>query len=270
VWDRKPLEIDLSARYLGDGFDNPHARGISMSDQWMGSTDRGEIGVRLDLSWKVAKWMRLRVGEDVWRATRWADGDSETDAVVHQWRNDTFFRVDGYPFDWWTMGAFFLLRDNDLEGAGWTWTDRDGDLKGVDYAFNGMKYQAGAQTSFIPLKWLRLDLYYKISFYHAAKLSMEETLQKGHYGTFKIRAKPLSWLVLTGRAKYYKGELETEEEGAAGGEEYAEGYLQVEFIPLKGLAFGGRGAMRHYFHENADGVVPGEEWFWRASVEYSF
>jgi hypothetical protein len=82
--------------------------------------------------------------------------------------------------------------------------------------------------------------------------------------------KPLSWLVFSGRAKYFKGELEIEEQGAAMGEESVEAYLQVEFIPMKGLAFGGRGAMRTFFNEDADGVTPPDEWLWRASVEYSF
>ena len=273
VWERKPLEIDFSARYLGDDYDNPHARGISMSDQWMGSADRGEAGFRLDASWKVAKWLRLRLGEDVWRAARWNDPSptvANPEEKTHFWRNETYLRVDGYPFDWWAMGVYGLYRDNDLGAAGWTWIDPNGDEEGMDYAYNGTQWRVGAQTNFTPLKWLRLDLYYQAKFFHEKKLSLEKELQKGHYTYFKVRVKPLDWLTVSARAKYFKGELAAEEGATSGGEEYAEGYLQCEVKPMKGVAIGGRGAMRGFLHQNADGETPPTEYFWRASVAYSF
>ena len=273
VWERKPVEIDASVRYLGDDYDNPHARGISMSDQWLGNADRGEIGFRLDASWKVAKWLRLRLGEDVWRAARWND-PSETASnpaeKTHFWRNETYLRVDGYPFNWWTVGVYALYRDNDLETSGWTWTDPNDDEEGVDYSFNGEQWRVGAQTSFIPLKWMRLDLYYQLKFFHDQKLSLEKEFQKGHYTYFKIRVKPIHWLTVSARAKYFKGELAAEEGATGEGEEYGEGYLQLEVRPLRGLAIGGRGAMRGFLHENASGETPPNEYFWRATVAYSF
>jgi len=273
VWERKPWEIDVSARYLGDEFDNPHARAISMSDQWLGNTDRGEIGIRADASWKPAKWIRLRLGQDVWRAARWNDPSPTTSnpaQKAHFWRNETYLRVDGYPFKWWTVGVYGLFRDNNLETSGWSWTDPNGDAEGVDYGFNGEQWRVGAQTSFIPLKWMRLDLYYQVKFFHEAKLSLEKKLQKGHYTYLKIRVKPVHWLTLSARGKYFKGELDAEEGATINGEEYAEGYLQVEFRPIKGLAIGGRGAVRGFLHENASGETPSNEYFWRASVAYRF
>ncbi|MFH1532121.1 MAG: helix-hairpin-helix domain-containing protein [Pseudomonadota bacterium] len=273
VWQRKPLEIDASVRYLGDDYDNPHARGISMSDQWLGNADRGELGLRLDASWKVAKWLRLRLGEDVWRAARWNDPNETTSnpaEKTHLWRNETYLRVDGYPFNWWTVGVYALYRDNDLESSGWTWTDPNGDVEGVDYSFNGTQWRVGAQTSFIPLKWMRLDLYYQLKFFHEKKLSLEKELQKGHYTYFKIRVNPVHWLTVSARAKYFKGELAAEEGATGEGEEYGEGYLQLEVRPYKGLAIGGRGAMRGFLHVKADGETPPNEYFWRATVAYSF
>lgn len=273
VWERKPWEVDVSARYLGDDFDNPHARGISMSDQWMGNTDRGEIGLRADASWKPVKWLQLRVGQDLWRAARWNDPSPTTSNPAkkdHFWRNETYLRVDGYPFRWWTVGVYGLFRDNNLETSGWTWTDPNGDSEGVDYGFNGEQWRVGAQTSFIPLKWMRLDLYYQVKFFHEAKLSLEKKLQKGHYTYFKIRVKPVHWLTVSARAKYFKGELDAEEDATTEGEEYAEGYLQLEFRPLKGLAIAGRGAIRGFLYENSRGETPSNEYFWRASVAYRF
>jgi len=273
LWERKPLEIDVSARYLGDEYDNPHARGISMSDQWLGSSDRGEIGFRADASWKVAKWLRLRLGQDVWRAARWNDPNetvSNPAEKTHLWRNETYLRVDGYPFDWWAIGVYGLFRDNDISASGWTWVDPGGDAEGVDYSFNGEQWRVGAQTSFTPLKWMRLDLYYQVKFFHQKNLSLEKELQKGHYTYFKIRVKPVHWLTVSARAKYFKGELAAEEGATSEGEEYAEGYLQLEVRPYKGVAIGGRGAMRGFLHEKADGETPPNEYFWRASVAYSF
>ncbi len=273
VWERKPWEIDVSARYLGDEFDNPHARAISMSDQWLGNTDRGEIGIRADASWKPVKWIRLRLGQDVWRAARWNDPSPTTSNPAekdHFWRNETYLRVDGYPFKWWTVGVYGLFRDNNLETTGWSWTDPNGDSEGVDYGFNGEQWRVGAQTNFTPLKWMRLDLYYQVKFFHEAKLSLEKTLQKGHYTYFKIRVKPVHWLTVSARAKYFKGELDAEEGATIGGEEYAEGYLQVEFRPIQGLAIGGRGAVRGFLNENSSGETPSNEYFWRASVAYRF
>jgi len=273
VWERKPLEIDASVRYLGDDFDNPHARGISMSDQWLGSADRGELGARLDVSWKVAAWLRLRLGEDLWRAARWNDPDetvSNPAEKTHFWRNETYLRLDGYPFDWWAVGVYGLFRDNDLDSSGWTWTDPGGDGEGVDYAFNGEQWRFGAQTSFTPLKWLRMDLYYQMKLFHEKKLSLEEELQRGHYTYFKVRMKPVHWLTFSARAKYFKGELVSEEGATSEGEEYAEGYVQVEVRPYPGLAVGGRGAMRGFLHENSSGEIPPDEYFWRATVAYSF
>ncbi len=273
VWGRKPLEIDISARYLGDEFDNPHARGISMSDQWLGNSDRGEIGFRADASWKPVKWLRLRLGQDLWRAARWNDPNepvSNPAEKTHLWRNETYLRVDGYPFSWWTVGVYGLFRDNDINASGWTWVAPGGVTEGVDYGFNGEQWRVGAQTSFTPLKWMRLDLYYQVKLFHEKKLSLEKELQKGHYTYFKIRVKPVHWLTVSARAKYFKGELAAEEGATSEGEEYAEGYLQFEFRPVKGVAIGGRGAVRGFLYENSSGETPPNEYFWRASLAYSF
>jgi len=262
------VALDLSLRYLGDNYDNPHARAISMADEWLGSPDRGELGFRLDGAWRIHRYVGLRVGQDLWRALRWEDGN-EAFGETYYWRNETFLRVDTYPLRWLNVGVFAAYRDNDLATTGWTYTQEDGDVAGVDYALNGTKWQVGLQSSIEPIKMLRFWLYYKLSLYNTKKLSEEDrTLQKDHYGYLRARVKPLDWLLFSLRAKYFQGELE--DLGALGREEYFEGYLETQVKPYQGILLGLRGAMVHYVGKDTLGQVRDDEYYWRASVKYTF
>ena len=269
VWERKSVEIDVSARYLGDEYDNPHARAISMYDQWMGNTDRGEIGLRADASWKAATWLRLRLGQDVWRAARWDDPWDDAASKIHLWRNETYLRVDGYPFDWWTLGVYAQFRDNDLLTTGWHWTDLDGDREGVDYE-NGEQWRVGANMTFVPLEWLQLHLYYRIKLQHEDRLSLERELQRDHYVYGKLRLHPLRWLKILLRAKYHKEELTPEGGRTSPWDEYFEGYLGIDFLPIDGLSIGGLGAVLVYLAEDDSGESPSNVYGWRARVTYRF
>lgn len=255
-FDNRLVAADLSLRYLGDDFDNPHARAISMSDQWMGSQDRGELGVRLDASWRPMKALRLRLGEDVWRSTvRFKDNDP----IDRLWRSETFFRVDTFPFSWLQVGPFVEYRDNDLETDGW----------GLEYSENGNRWMAGLQTTLDPMRMLRIWAYYKVSLFDDKNLGLaDEEFQTDHYGVVKVRMLPFDWMIFSLRGKYYKGNL-TQSDSVAR-EEYLEGYIQTDFrLPLD-VSIGVRGAVVTYLAENASGVLKDNEYYWKTMLSYSF
>lgn len=60
------VEVRGSFRYYAPGFDNPYARGESDADSFQGIRARDEIGGRMDLDWRAARFLSIRAGIDVW------------------------------------------------------------------------------------------------------------------------------------------------------------------------------------------------------------
>jgi len=61
-------EVELSARYYGTGFDNPHARGTAAADEFQGMRDRDERGVRVKGFYDFNERVRFTGDVDLWQA----------------------------------------------------------------------------------------------------------------------------------------------------------------------------------------------------------
>jgi hypothetical protein len=270
TFETPKVAVEGSARYLANDFDNPMARGESMSDTWLGNTDRGEIGYRLDASWRPLTWLRLKIGEDLWRPVAWVDSGKRDLGYHYLWKNETFARTDFYPLKWLTLGTFVQWRDNNLDRK-YT-KDADGNKVKLSYDEGGAKYQWGFQSTISPLRWVQFWTYYKIYFMDSAKY---EDYDKAHYATFKVRVAPWRFLDLSARIKYYQDlpaeDLAVESETTnttATAEEFLEGYVQWDALVYPGVKVGLRGSMLDYTAGNK--VDQGNEYYWKAMARWDF
>ena len=249
VADIDELRLEASYRYYSDDFDNPHSRAYAMSDELDGDRDKGEQGFMFTARYRPVRMLTLRVDQDLWRQTMWTDTDTLEDKD-HAWRSETYLRVDVTPLNWFRVGAFVQYNDKDLSSSG-----RD-----LAYAEDGEKVQFGLQAAFLLPKNSRIWAYYKMPMYDAA---LGDSFQKDHYGTIKFTTRPIHFLRLSGRAKYFKGELEQLQ--GASREHYYEGYLETGFYITKDLVVSARGLVRDF----VDSEIPYEV-FWRAGAEWKF
>lgn len=263
--------LETSYRYLPYDFDNPHSRAYSMSDQFEGDTDKGEQGVMFTAKYRVAKWLTLRIDEDIWQATRWADDDEKEvfGDKEKPWRMETYLRVEIKPTSKLRIGTFVQFNDKDL-------SESSRDESYSDTYGAGEKYQWGLQLANRFTKNTALWAYYKLGFEDAA---LGDAYQKRHYGTLKFTTRPLKLMDFAIRAKYLKGELE-ELQGTTR-EHFMEGYVQVGLHFNKEWKLALRGMLRQDILESdpetdeslsfSDGLSEGDtEIFWKAMLDYKF
>ena len=284
LWELGDLVLEGSARYYDEEYDNPHSRGYSMSDQFDGSSRKGESGGMLSLKYRPFKWLSMRVDEDIWRTPVWKDGGTKEE-TVQVLRGETYFRLDTVPLEKVRLGGFFKLADRDLRESG-----TDEEYYSSDEPARGEKYQWGAQFSTQLIPNMQLWAYYKQAFIDVGANDPDKDIPRDsremeHYAVFKVSVRPLAYvekkwerlLILDARGKYFEGDLEGDDAftGVAGGgaTRYAEGYVQLGTTFLKRYSVALRGAMReHLEKENSKGELTKKatEWFYKATLDVKF
>ncbi len=268
-YEVKEVTAELSYRHYGRDFDNPHSRGLNQPDQWYGSRDRGEEGIRGLVRYKPVRAVQLRLETDVWRSWEEESVDGEL-KLIAPWRMENYAKVDWRPTGWLQVGAFGQRTDRDLDAGG-----RDEIYYGGSESnrARGEKYSIGGNGSVeLPFS-SSLWLYYKASLYDAA---LEEgEFQRDHYGTVRFSTRPVRWLTLILRGKYLKGELASADDVSR--EHYLEGYVQLAVDVWRGLVGSGeplelsmRGVLVHHLSKDGEGEERPDEWFWRVGADYRF
>jgi hypothetical protein len=281
VWELGDFVVEGLVRYYDDDYDNPHSRGDAASDEFEGSRRAGELGAQVSLKYRPAKWLTLRLDEDLWRAPVWKDSDLE-EARTYPWRSETYLRVDTMPVEKVRLGGYFKLTDRDITVTG---TEEDYYSAGSEPP-RGEKYQWGVQLSTQWIPNTQLWAYYKQSFTDVGLNDPDSDAPKDareleHYAVFKVSLRPLGFiekkweraLIIDARAKYFEGNLEGDEAfsftGVSGADRYAEGYLQVGTTVWKKYHLGVRGAMREHFEKETSygSSKKATEWFYKLTLD---
>lgn len=283
LWELGDFVVEGSLHYYDEEYDNPHSRGYAMADQFDGSTKKGELGGMLSLKYRLAKWLTLRLDEDIWRTPVWKDGKTklETTEVL---RGETYFRVDTVPVEKVRLGAFFKLADRDVTESG-----TDEEYYSSREPARGEKYQWGAQFSTQLIPNIRVWAYYKQAFIDVGlnnpdKDEPKDSREMEHYAVFKVSLRPFAFakkkwekfLIIDARGKYFEGDLEGDDAftGVAdgGATRYAEGYVQLGTTFIKRYFVALRGARREHFEkETSSGPSKkATEWFYKATLDVKF
>ncbi len=285
LWELGDFVMEGSVHYYDDEYDNPHSRGYALSDQFDGSSRKGELGGMLSLKYRPFKWLSLRVDEDVWRTPVWKDGGTKEE-TVQVLRGETYFRLDTVPVEKVRLGGFFKLADRDLKESG-----TDEEYYSSDEPARGEKYQWGAQLSTQLIPNVQLWAYYKQAFIDVGSNSPDkdepsDSREKEHYAVLKVSLRPLAFvekkweklLVIDARGKYFEGDLEGDDAfvgtgGVSGATRYAESYVQLGTTIMKRYSVTVRGAVREHLEKETstgDTSKKATEWFYKATLDIKF
>ncbi len=210
------LEINLSGRYYGEGFDNPHSRGRSEPDTSRpdaagpeldpgGDRDRDEFGPELRVIYYPFDWMRVRGKADVWKRPSL----DVTNAYL-----ETRLDLDLAP--WLRVDLIADLRDKDI-----TETGRDQAYECSDPAeCKGQKWSVGGGFLLRPTEALWLQTLYRDRYEDIS--SYPDRYMRTHYAWVKLGCHITDSIRFIARAKYYD-----ERPGDDTGARYASGYGQI-------------------------------------------
>lgn len=298
VMEMGDFVLEPQVRYYGDDYDNPHSRMPSQDEFFEGNRDRGELGGRLSLRYQPAKWLRVRLDQDVWKPAvyEWTESTDSFEPLadpgprLDPWRMDSYLGVDIEPVDKLRVGAYANYLDKDLSasGRGESYSNYSGNSSmtlsngdsgsGKSLAGRGEKWKFGAHVSTRAVPHTTIKGLYNISLADVYK--NEDKFGREHYGTFEIASRPLGFvskrhaplLAIKGRVKYFEGRMlnETLEEDD---EKFVTAYVQMSSTFAKKYTVLLRGAvLENITVTKSDGTKKDKptEYYWRVMLEWKF
>ena len=254
--DLDPVDLELSARYYDELYDNPHGRGQAASDEFNGRRARDEAGGMVRMVAKVMPWWRLQLATDIWNHPT----NGRTDMKLNH--KDTFDPIRELRLSTWvtytdkdlTVGGRNEDYAANLESLVKADEERidqliaeglDPDeanasvIADLDPTGKGMKLDWGVQLTAKAIPLTTITAYYKMTWWDVSKY--EDQFQTDYSTWLAISVKPLPYLGFQTRVKVANEDLDSVEEDTDGdgvpdkesGDEYVQWYARVDFAILK-------------------------------------
>jgi hypothetical protein len=251
-------ELELSARWYGKNFVNPHTGAIAEPDELDGQRARDEAGVRVRYGGQPTRRWSVRALADAWITP-----SSTTPKTRVEARADYIFNRD------WRAGGFARWSDKDLRESGFGLChDITREVAGEPVPCTGQKISVGALAIYTPRP--------KLTVKAQGQLAMSDDPAYSD----RFRMDVLGWLGLTwwvtddarlrARVAYEKPDLGGQVTGISSLEHSIWGYLQLSYRLPRQFMISGRYEMRAYLSEGQYPRDPSPEHWLSLEVEARF
>jgi hypothetical protein len=148
TFSREKQQVDLSLRYYGRDYVNPHGSPYAESDEYQGQRARNEAGARIGYFGALAPGYSARADLDVWA---WPE-DGVVQGSAGTAHLTAYARLDAQPWRTWGFAVAGDYRNKDLgeSGRGGCYSEPNETIGGVQQPCRGERYQATGRVRFSP------------------------------------------------------------------------------------------------------------------------
>lgn len=256
LWDLNKVALEATGRYYDRRFDNPLGRGEATASQFLGLRARDEAGAKVRATWEPNRRVRLT---------------SQVDSWVHpsQERHDTelYMRGELLPTRGLRLAAWGRYFDKDLSVGGrdqdysfsptlnydeiYDLDDPDSameDLRsGAERLARGLRKEGGAQVTITPNKKTTIATYGRLVWRDIA--TYDTYFERGLSTWVRASHKPVKWLDLSTRLRYFDDDIDSirEDRDGDGFYDYERGNAFVDVYGRVAVSFPKRfrGSLRY-------------------------
>jgi hypothetical protein len=293
LWDIDRIALEVTGRYYDKRFDNPFSRGEASPAQFLGLRGRNEAGIKARAVGKPVRGWRFIGHVDTWvhpamsTPSEQAPYNARHDLDVYLRNEIDFTRNLRWAFwgqifdkDLWVGGRdqdYIRTPNVNYDGV-YDEDDPDRAMEDLlasreDWA-RGVRMEAGNQLTFRPVRSVQLTAYGRLRWRDINPYP--EFFERNASVWFRVAVKPVRWLDLSTRVRYWSDDIDAIPEDRSGdgifdyqrGNSFAEGYLRAGVTLPKRL----RGSLRYDMRKFTDVKVRDRdpEHLVRMSVEAMF